>query len=114
MDFQHKNLLINGRWFKFSLIEQMANIGAEIGRATNWREKNNQEFSEKAFFRGLELLSLTIDDPKNCNYRLKELCRLYEVLGDYFIGDNIYGSSNKLWEKYFYPFNWAVQKARRI
>lgn len=52
------------RWLKFSLLEQMANIGAEIGRAINWREKDKKE-SQAFFERGLELLDLTINDPKN-------------------------------------------------
>ena len=108
MNYQHKELA-QGRWFEFNLMEQMANIGAEIGRAINWRKKNKMEYSQKAFLRGLELLSLTIDDPKNCNHRLKELCRLYEVLGDYFIGENEYKSSDELWEKYFHAFNYAAR-----
>jgi len=108
MNYQHKELA-NEKWFEYSLIEQMANIGAEIGRAINWRRKNNLEYSKKAFFRGLELLSLTIDDPKNKNHRLKELCRLYEVLGDYFFGKNEYNSNNVFFEKYFYQFNYATR-----
>lgn len=107
MNYQHKELA-SGKWFEFSLIHQLSNIGAEIGRAINWRKKGNKEYSEKSFFRGLELLSLTIDDPKNKNHRLKELCRLYEMLGDYFIGNNEYKSTDKQWEKYFYQFNYAV------
>ncbi|MFH1610936.1 MAG: hypothetical protein ABIA91_03545 [Patescibacteria group bacterium] len=111
MNYQHKELA-NGKWFEFSLIDQLSNIGTEIGRAINWRKKDNKEYSQKSFFRGLELLSLTIDDPKNRNHRLKEFCRLYEMLGDYFIGDNQYKSTDELWEKYFYQFNYAARKTR--
>lgn len=108
MNYQHKELA-DGRWFKFSLIEQMANIGAEIGRAINWKNKANMEYGRLAFERSLELLWLTIEDKKNRGPKLKELCRLKEVLGDYFIGENQYKSSDKLWEKYFYPFNYAAK-----
>ena len=94
------------RWFKFSLIEQMANIGAEIGRAINWSKKSKKE-SQKFFERGLELLDLTIDDPKN-RKRLKELLLAREMLVDYFCFDNIYGSSDEKWNNYFYGFNYAV------
>ncbi len=91
-------------------MEQLANIGTEIGRAIDWRKKNNQEYSQKVFFRGLELLSLTIDDPKNQNHRLKELCRLYEVFRRlFFLGIIEYKSTDELWEKYFYQFNYAVR-----
>ncbi len=102
LNYQHKELA-NGRWFEFSLPEQLANVGSEIGRAINWKHKDNKAYSENSFYRGLELLSLTIDDPKNKS-RLKELTRLHEVLGDYFMGDNIFKSSDELWEKYFMFF----------
>lgn len=95
------------RWSKFFLIEQMANIGAEIGRAINWSKKNKKE-SQKFFERGLELLDLTIDDPQN-RKRLKELLRVRECLVDYFCFDNIYGSSDEKWNNYFYGFNYAAR-----
>jgi len=109
MSYQHKRLAA-GKWYKLSLAEQMANIGAEVGRAINWKKKKKPEYSQLAFYRALELLSLTKSDPKYTHKAsLKEICRLYECLVDYFDGDNIYGSSDKLWEKYFYGFNWAAR-----
>jgi hypothetical protein len=51
----------------------------------------------------LELLELTIEDTRN-RKRLKELCRVREVLNDYFLFDNTYKSSDKLWQNYFYSF----------
>jgi len=94
------------RWLKFSLAEQMANIGAEIGRAINWRTKGKKE-SQAFFERGLELLDLSIEDPKN-RKRLKELLRVRETLADYFCFDNIYGSSDEKWNNYFYAFNYLA------
>jgi len=94
------------RWWKFSLTEQMANIGAEIGRAINWRQKGKKE-SQAFFERGLELLDLSIEDSKN-KKRLKELLRVRECLVDYFCFDNMYGSSDEKWNNYFYNFNYAV------
>jgi len=99
--------LTKERWRGLNFFEQMANTGAEIGRAINWRLKNKQR-SDAAFERGLELLDLTIEDPKNKN-KLKELCRLREVLVDYFYFDNIYGSSDEKWNNYFYAFNYAAR-----
>ena len=105
--YQHKEMA-DGRWFEFSFAEQMANIGTDVGRAINWKNKKNQEYSQNAFYRALELLSLTIADSKNKD-RLKELTRLYEVLGDYFMGNNEYGSSDELCEKYFLFFNYLAR-----
>lgn len=107
MNYQHKNLAA-GRWKKLSFIEQMANIGSEVERTMSWRKKKNKDSSQKAFFRSLELVSLTIADKKN-KKRLKELTRLKEVLVDYFFGSNQYGSSDKLWHNYFYAFNYAAR-----
>lgn len=103
---QHKQLS-EGRWFELSFFEQMANIGSEIERAISWKNKN-KDFSNKAVDRALELLFLSIDDRKN-KPRLKELTRVYESINDYFYGDNIFKSSDSLWQKYFYNFAYAVR-----
>lgn len=103
---QHKELA-GGRWFKFFLVEQLANVGTEVGRAVNWRNKNIED-SKMAFERAVELLDLTIEDPKN-KKRLKELLRLREMLVDYFCFDNIYKSSDEKWSNYFYAFNYAAR-----
>lgn len=99
--------LTAARWQKLNIFEQMANIGAEIGRTLNWKEKSPKD-SKMAFERALELLDLTIADPKNKN-RLKELLRLRETLADYFVFDNQYSSSKSSWDNYFYAFNYAAR-----
>ncbi len=100
---------LKNRWSKFSLVEQMANIGAEVGRAINWRKKGEREVWKNAFYRALELIDFTVADPKNKN-SLKEILRVRELLVDYFAGDNIYHSTDKDWERYFYYFNYAASK----
>lgn len=106
MNFVHKELAA-GRWREFTFDEQMANIGSEVERAIKWRGRN-ADLSRRAFERGLELLWLAKGDPRN-SQRLKELTRLYEVMVDYFHGDNQYKSSDELWQKYFRPFNWVAR-----
>ena len=107
MNYQHKELA-SGRWNKLNLAEQLANVGSEVERAISWRDKNNPDYSQRAFERSLELLDLTIVDPKNI-HRLREIVRVREVLADYFISDNIYGSSDDLWRRYFLAFNYAAR-----
>jgi len=97
------------RWCKFDLPEQMANIGAEIGRTMNWKKKGNKEMSLNAFYRGLELLDFTINDKKNIN-SLKEILRVREALVDYFLYNNIYKSSDTIWSKYFSYFNLLARR----
>jgi hypothetical protein len=106
-NYQHQALAAGG-WSKLSLVEQLANVGSEIFRAMAWRKKRDLSYSNKAMERGLELLSLTIGDRKNIG-RLKELTRLKEALIDYFMFDNVYGSSDEKWERYFYAFSFAAR-----
>lgn len=100
---------LEDRWTQFSLLEQMANVGAEVGRAIKWKDKRNVEMSTNALYRGLELMDLTIQDKKNKN-SLKELLRVREAMVDFLIGENIYKSSNRIWEKYFLFFNLAARQ----
>lgn len=108
----HKNLTPE-RWFRFSLIEQMANVGSEVGRALKWRNLGKQETSQLAFERALELLILTVEDPKN-RRRLKELLRVRAGFADYFAGKNEFNTTEKWWEDYFYQFGYAaaIQRGR--
>lgn len=107
MAIQHKQMAA-GRWFELTFFEQMANIGSEVERTISWKEKSNLEYSRMAFERALELLDLTIADSRNIK-RLRELLRVREALADYFEFDNEYKSTDKLWQNYFYPFNWAAR-----
>jgi len=88
MDFQHKELA-NGRWAQMSLAEQMLNIGSEVSRANRWKKKGNIEQCRRAADRALELVSLTIDAQRG-KHNLGEFTRLYEVLADWYYGDNYY------------------------
>lgn len=88
VEFQHKDLAA-GCWAQMSLAEQMLNIGSEVSRANRWRCKGNEEQCHRAADRALELMSLTID-ANTSRPGLKELCRLYEVMADYYYGDNVY------------------------
>lgn len=106
MEYQHKNLA-GEKWNGLSFFEQMANVGSEVERTIKWREKN-VEYSRLAFERVLELLDFTIADPKNKG-RLKELVRTREALTDHFFFDNEYNSTDKIWQNYFFAFNWAAR-----
>src|SRR3990167_7726839 len=112
MTFQHQQLA-EGRWFEMPFMEKLANVGSEVERTISWRKKGNGEYSALAFDRALELIDLTLQDPRNRMYpRLKEVARVREALADYFVGENQYGSKDELWQKYFYAFSLAAQMAR--
>jgi len=103
--------LTQERWFRFSLMEQLANIGTDIERTIQWKNQGNIDFSQKAFMRALELIDLTIADPKNRG-RLKEVVRSREALVDHFVYDNEYQTTDKIWQDYFYQFNYAAAMER--
>ncbi len=107
MEIQHKNLA-GGRWQKLSFFEQMANIGSEVERTIKWKNKGNVEYSRMALERALELLDLTISNEKSPSH-LKELLRVREVLVDYFMFKNEYRSTDKIWQNYFFVFNFAAR-----
>lgn len=110
MSYQHQQLA-DGRWRELSFIAQLANIGSEVERTIKWRNKNNPEYFQRAFERMLELIDLTVADPKN-RQRLKELLRAREMLVDYLIYDNQYHSTDRQWQKYFYYFTYLNNKSR--
>jgi hypothetical protein len=104
--------LAAGRWYTFPLVEQLANVGSEVERALSWTAKGNAEYSRRAITRGLELLGLTIADPRH-RHRLKELTRLRETLLDYFWGENEFGSGERTWRRYFQAYGTAAALGRR-
>ena len=100
------------RWYRLSLMEQLGNIGSEVERVMSWRSKNNVELSTKALHRTLELLDLTIGDPRWRGGKRKELTRVREVLCDAFVGDNVYNTPPEFLSRYFYHFALAARRSK--
>ena len=110
MNAQHKELA-GWRWRQLPFVEQMANIGSEVERSLNWKNKNDAGRLKSAFERSLELIDLTLEDARN-NARLKELARMREAIVGYFTGDNQSGSTDASWRKYFMCFTYAARRDR--
>jgi hypothetical protein len=110
MSHQHRELAA-GRWKELAFAEQMANIGSEIERSVAWRLKGRPDYGMRAFERALELLDLTVTDPKNRG-RLRELLRVREALADHFVFDNSYHSTDEEWQRYFRFFLLAARGGR--
>ena len=99
------------RWRELSLIEQMGNIGSEVGRAILSKEKRMESRAQGAAYRALELFDFTLDDPK-LSRRLREIARAREVFVDFFFGTNEYGSTGDSLQKYFFHFAVAARKGK--
>lgn len=98
-NIQHKKQA-QGEWQKKPFLEQMANIGSEVYRAINWRNKGNEEYAQMAFVKSLELFDLS----KNSKFtypQYKELLRMREIWVDFFKYDNEYNSTQDSINKYF-------------
>ena len=110
-DMKHRELTAE-RWFTFTLAEQLANVGSEVSRTLKWRSRN-PEIAERAMARALELIDLTLDDPRHRSSvaRLREICRAREVLLDFLVGPNQYGSTEVTLQRYFDAFAVAARRA---
>jgi hypothetical protein len=108
-EWQHRDVA-RGRWHGLSLAEQLGNIGSEISRAIKWSSKNPST-ARSALYRALELIDLTLDDPRHRQSvpRLREIARTREVVVDFFAGPNEYGSTSASLLRYFDQFALAAR-----
>jgi hypothetical protein len=85
-------------WRKFSLEQQMANIGSEVSRAL--RAKGNQGRYWSAVARALDLFYLTVEDPR-WKGRLREILRVRELFAAAALGSDEYKTSLQDLDRYF-------------
>jgi len=102
--------LAAGRWQRLSLAEQLANVGAEVGRMRR-RRGDVEPAATTAFERALELLDLTLADPR-WRGRLKEIARARELLCDAALGGREYGTTLEDLDRYFLAFAMAARRGR--
>ena len=107
---RHRDLAA-GRWGQFSLAEQLANVGSEVGRMLRWRDRD-ERLMTGALDRALELLDLTLGDPR-WRDRLREIARARELLCDAAAGGREYGTTLEDLDRYFLAFAVAARRSRR-
>jgi hypothetical protein len=101
----HKEL-VSGRWAQMNFMEQLANVGSEVSRASKWKKKENEEHAQNSFERALELLDLTISHSPRYT-ATKELCRVREEMCKHFYESNA-DEFEKI-NRYFFPFALAAR-----
>jgi hypothetical protein len=106
----HRDLAA-GRWRELSLPEQLGNVGSEISRAIRWSSEN-PALSQAALYRALDLIDLTLDDPRHRRSaaRLREIARAREVVVDFLAGSNDYRSTAASLQKYFDAYAVAARR----
>jgi hypothetical protein len=102
----HKELSIR-RWKRFNIAEQLANVGSEVFRTLDWKQKDKTT-SWLAFERSLELFDLTLASHRKYS-TLKEVARARELWVDYYYGNNQYQSNDKEWQMYFMQFTFLAR-----
>ena len=93
------------KWAGLSLIEQMGNIGSEVGRAIKWRE--NTARRDGAIERALDLFSATA--ACYSGLRLREILRARDEFLRLFYDDSTDFSGV---ERYFNHFALAARRGR--
>ncbi len=105
--------LAAGRWHELTLVEQLANIGSEVGRATTAKSLGNEQRLASAMDRCLELFDLTLADDR-WHGRRREIARAREVVCDFLVGDNALGSTAESLDAYFLPFAMAARRNMKV
>lgn len=100
--------LAAGKWGELTLMEQLANVSSEVGRAARARSLGNEARLARALDRALELFDLTLADPRWAGRR-REVARAREVVCDFLVGANVHGSTSESLDAYFLPFMVAAR-----
>lgn len=90
-------------WFEMPVSMQISNVGSEVSRAINWKNRGNEKRKVGFCNKAIEFLLLSIEDPKNI-HRIGELSFCIEELRDYFLGDNLYNTTDEMLHKYYDAF----------
>jgi len=72
------------KWMSYSKEFQILNIASELQRAAGWIQRQRPDLVNSCYERGLELIDLTIEDPK-WKFQLKELLRCREMIAGLYI-----------------------------
>lgn len=100
MTSDHLSLAMES-WSKFSLEEQLGNIGSEVSRAI--RSKEERKYYWGAVTRALDLFYLTIEDIR-WRGRLREIVRAKELFCAAALGSDEYKTSLEDLDIYFRYF----------
>lgn len=96
--------VLSERWMAFSLMEQMGNVGSEVGRTIRAHASMTPARFDQALARALELFDLTASDPRWFGARRREICRAREEFCRLFFDESVDAGSAAGLERYFLHF----------
>jgi hypothetical protein len=103
---------LTDRWETFSLMEQLANVGSDVGRAIHAHASGNTTRFHNAVDRALELFDLTATDARWGGHRRREILRAREEFCRLFFGTPPLAGSAAGLQKYFYYAAVAANRRR--
>ncbi len=107
MSVVHAGLAV-GRWHTMTLAEQLGNVGSEYERAHRSRQQGDAVRFRNASDRFLELVDLTLSDPRWRGRRLQELARVREAACEELFASD---KTTRTLDRYFFYF--AVSARRQ-
>ena len=98
------------RWAQLTFIEQMGNIGSEVGRAIIAQRNGNEMRKNRAIDRAIDLFSATVEVNIGTphSYRLKEVLRARDEFLRLFFDDTFDHDATNI-ERYFMDFAFAAR-----
>jgi hypothetical protein len=100
------------KWSKMNILEQMGNIGSEVGRSIAAKEAGKEKRFEGAFKRALDLFQATVDvQVAKKSPRSKEVLRAKDQYIRLFYDDTFAEDAEKL-ENYFMQYAIAARRGR--
>lgn len=96
------------KWAKLSLLEQMGNIGSEVGRTFSAIRRSDTVAADAATARALDLFDATISDNERKSSQIKEILRSKEE----FLGSLSEPSRQSKVENYFTQYAIAARNNR--
>jgi len=93
------------RWAELTFIEQLGNIGSEVGRAINARRNSKPDREARAIDRAIDLFSATVETNIGTRYayRLKEVLRARDEFLRLFFDGTFEEDADNI-ERYFMYF----------
>ncbi|MGQ0767146.1 MAG: hypothetical protein ACT4OZ_15975 [Gemmatimonadota bacterium] len=101
------------RWLTMSLVEQMGNVGSEVGRAIRAHSAGHTARFDRALARALDLFDLTANDRRWVGARQREILRAREEFCRLFFDESVGPESAAGLERYFLHFA-AAANTRRV
>jgi hypothetical protein len=103
----------NPDWQRFSLVEQLANVGSDVERAIRAHQSGAQTRFENALRRALTLFDLTATDPRLSGHRRREVLRAREEFCRLFFDPSVPPDSADGLRRYFLAFAVAARTGRQ-